>query len=61
MISTDVWACTMSPQNLVHDFSWLNEKENWLNLCADLLKHAKVDENFVKYIAMGDGMWMKTL
>jgi hypothetical protein len=48
MISTDIWACTMSPQNSVHDFSWMNKKENWLNLCADLWQHAKVDENFVK-------------
>jgi hypothetical protein len=24
------------------------QKENWLNLCADLLQHAEVDENFMK-------------
>jgi hypothetical protein len=34
------------------------QKENWLNLCADLLQHAEVDDNFVKYIAMGVGMWV---
>lgn len=40
---------------------WLlmdEQKENWLNLCADFLQYGKVDENFVKYVAMGDGMWV---
>ena len=45
-------------KNLFHEFLWLNMMKTSWTFCSHLLQEAKMYENFVKLIIVGDKMWV---